>query len=258
MPIVFENVTVTGNIVIAYTEPFIVTYHAETGFGAFTALSLTNVGDSDNTNAFIDWGDGNSELAIGSNTYSHTYASPGYYQIKIYGYVESISAGFIPNYYFAATSIDTFGTIGLQTLYCENWQELTNVPSSVPSTMIYITFQACGLIDDGNISLWNTENFISTATTFDGTPFNQPLNDWNVSNVADMTDMFQNATSFNQPLNNWNTANVSNMDRMFQNATTFNQDLTDWCVTLIPTEPFNFATDSALDANNYPVWGTCP
>jgi len=30
--------------------------------------------------------------------------------------------------------------------------------------------------------------------------FNQPLNDWNVSNVTNMNFMFQNARSFNQPL----------------------------------------------------------
>ena len=29
---------------------------------------------------------------------------------------------------------------------------------------------------------------------------NQPLNKWNVSNVEDMDDMFEEATSFNQPL----------------------------------------------------------
>ena len=33
--------------------------------------------------------------------------------------------------------------------------------------------------------------------------FNQPLNNWNVSNVIDMTWMFCEASSFNQPLNYW-------------------------------------------------------
>ena len=38
------------------------------------------------------------------------------------------------------------------------------------------------------------------------TSFNQPLNDWDVSNVTDMEQMFLDATSFNQPLNNWNVS----------------------------------------------------
>ena len=52
--------------------------------------------------------------------------------------------------------------------------------------------------------------------------FNQPLNNWNVSNVEDMEGMFAGAQSFNQPLNNWNVSNVWYMEGMFYNATSFN------------------------------------
>ena len=45
--------------------------------------------------------------------------------------------------------------------------------------------------------------------------FNQPLNDWNVSNVRayveDMAWMFMGSLSFNQPLNNWDVSNVGKM-----------------------------------------------
>ena len=51
---------------------------------------------------------------------------------------------------------------------------------------------------------------------------NQPLNNWNVSNVAKMSMTFMNATSFNQPLNNWNVSNVTNMGAMFK-GNPFNQ-----------------------------------
>jgi surface protein len=33
--------------------------------------------------------------------------------------------------------------------------------------------------------------------------FNQPLNNWNVSNVIIMNDIFTGCYNFNQPLNNW-------------------------------------------------------
>ena len=36
-----------------------------------------------------------------------------------------------------------------------------------------------------------------------GENFNQPLNDWDVSNVTNMRAMFYHATNFNQPLNDW-------------------------------------------------------
>ena len=61
--------------------------------------------------------------------------------------------------------------------------------------------------------------------------FNQPLNDWNVSNVRYITSMFQTARSFNQPLYNWNVFKVTNMTRMFWGATSFNQPLNNWKVS---------------------------
>ena len=63
---------------------------------------------------------------------------------------------------------------------------------------------------------------LSPLKIFDGaSSFNQPLNDWNVSNVEDMEQMFKNATSFNQPLNNWDVSNVTDMRRMFEEASSF-------------------------------------
>ena len=45
------------------------------------------------------------------------------------------------------------------------------------------------------VPLTNMDNMFRGATSF-----NQPLNNWNVSNVGDMGDMFLDARSFNQPL----------------------------------------------------------
>ena len=54
---------------------------------------------------------------------------------------------------------------------------------------------------------------------------NQPLNNWNVSNVTDMMLMFTRARSFNRPLNNWNVSKVETMFAMFDDATSLNQPL---------------------------------
>ncbi len=72
------------------------------------------------------------------------------------------------------------------------------------------------------------------------TPFNQPLNSWNVSKVTTMVQMFgcwssNPGASFNQPLNNWNTASVTSMVMMFANNNTFNQDLSSWDITGVQT-----------------------
>jgi surface protein len=63
------------------------------------------------------------------------------------------------------------------------------------------------------------------------TAFNQPLNNWNVSNVTDMFGMFHGCTSFNRPLNNWNVSSVTDMSDMFRSCTAFNQPLNNWNVS---------------------------
>ena len=50
------------------------------------------------------------------------------------------------------------------------------------------------------------------------TSFNQPLNDWGVS----QNHMFEDARSFNQPLDTWEVSNVRELRGMFENAKSFN------------------------------------
>ena len=61
--------------------------------------------------------------------------------------------------------------------------------------------------------------------------FNQDISSWDVSNVYDMTNLFNSATSFNQPLNSWDVGNVEHMNYMFFRATSFNQPLNNWDVS---------------------------
>ena len=61
---------------------------------------------------------------------------------------------------------------------------------------------------------------------YDAKSFNQPLNNWNVSNVTFMNRMFNGARSFNQPLNNWNVSNVDpECLQTYMFEWTFNQPL---------------------------------
>ena len=83
----------------------------------------------------------------------------------------------------------------------------------------------------GKINDWDVSKVTNMNDMFSGaTSFNEPLNNWNVSNVTDMDRVFEDATSFNQPLNKWNVSKVRNMSYMFYNAESFNQPLNKWNV----------------------------
>jgi len=46
-----------------------------------------------------------------------------------------------------------------------------------------------------------------------------------------MNRLFSGCETFNEPLNNWNVTNVKNMEGMFYNCKNFNQDLGYWNVS---------------------------
>lgn len=77
-----------------------------------------------------------------------------------------------------------------------------------------------------NINEWDMSSVVSMKEMFSGaTSFNADISGWNVSNVTYMSSMFEEATNFNQNLTAWDISNVTNMSSMFKSATRFNQDL---------------------------------
>merc|ERR1711988_513473 len=120
--------------------------------------------------------------------------------------------------------------------------------------------------EDGTTYIaWNVSNVTNMSGMFEWTPFNQPLNNWDVSNVTDMSGMFYHA-SFNQPLNNWNVSNVTNMNYMFCDASSFNQPLNNWDVSNVTNmenmfreansfnQPINTEEITKEDGTTYIAW----
>tara|TARA_B100000767_G_scaffold113872_1_gene108681 strand:+ start:670 stop:963 length:294 start_codon:yes stop_codon:yes gene_type:complete len=68
------------------------------------------------------------------------------------------------------------------------------------------------------------------ATMFVYSSFNQPINNWDVSNVINMQSMFYGNYQFNQDIIQWDVSNVTDMYAMFHQAYSFNQDLSNWPV----------------------------
>ena len=85
------------------------------------------------------------------------------------------------------------------------------------------------------------------------TVFNQPIGNWDLSNV-NMNGMFSGAASFNQPIGNWETT-FTFVARMFQNATSFNQDISNWDVSnnITLSQMFSGATSFNQDISNWDV-----
>jgi surface protein len=112
------------------------------------------------------------------------------------------------------------------------------------------------------LNSWNVSKITSGFWMFfNARSFNQSLNSWNVSNFTNMNNMFQGALNFNGAIGNWNTQNVSDMSGMFAAATNFNQDLSRWCVSLIPSIPPGFDSNTPAWTGGIatrPQWGTCP
>ena len=52
-----------------------------------------------------------------------------------------------------------------------------------------------------------------------------PINEWDVSNIADMGKIFNGAKSFNGDISEWDVSNVTTMTSMCVGATSFNGDL---------------------------------
>lgn len=172
-------------------------------------LPLTNNGV---INFTIDWGDGSSNTITSYNQAetTHTYSSPGTYDV-------TITSGLIRGWAFAGTgdrnklmevydwSVWDFNVAGAFR-GCNN---LVSSATSVPT----ITGTAL------NNMFQNTSNF------------NGPLNGWDVSGVQNFQQMFLSASIFNQPLNNWVVSNATNMSGMFNDAQNFDQNIGGWDIS---------------------------
>jgi len=105
------------------------------------------------------------------------------------------------------------------------------------------------------IGSWDVSNVTNMSAMFDGSIFNQDISNWDVGKVTSMSSMF-NGSSFNQPIGDWEVRNVTNMNGMF-GGSSFNQPINLWCVPNIPSEPVDFSS-TFLSTENKPKWGTCP
>lgn len=54
------------------------------------------------------------------------------------------------------------------------------------------------------------------------------IEEWDTSNVTDMSKALKNKYYFNKDISGWNVSNVTNMECMFYGCKNFNQDISKW------------------------------
>tara|TARA_Y100000389_G_scaffold189833_1_gene214003 strand:- start:813 stop:2126 length:1314 start_codon:yes stop_codon:yes gene_type:complete len=95
--------------------------------------------------------------------------------------------------------------------------------------------QMAAITDEyGEIENWDTSNIVDMSNLFNNlsypytTNFNENISSWDTSNVTNMSYMFHHATNFNQDISSWDTSKVTNMSHMFDLATNFDKDISSW------------------------------
>ena len=131
----------------------------------------------------------------------------------------------------------------------------TDKPDLSSVTDLSMMFQTCGsLVYNTSINDWDVSHITNMSNMFaTATEFNQPLNNWDVSNVTNMQGMFAEALKFNQPLNNWVVSSVTNMSGTFVAAMKFNQNINSWNVSNVTdmSNMFGNADDFNQPLNNW-------
>ena len=82
--------------------------------------------------------------------------------------------------------------------------------------------------------------------------FNFDLSKWNVSKVTNMYRMFVGCKNFKSDLSNWDVSNVEDMGFMFYNCINFNSDLSKWDVSKVTNMSFMFSDCKSL--TKIPSW----
>ena len=89
---------------------------------------------------------------------------------------------------------------------------------------------------------WDVSNVKDMHNMFEGCEnFNCDLSNWDVSNVEDMHSMFWDCKTFNSDLSKWNVSSVEDMSSMFADCINFNSDLSKWNVSSVGNMSSMFA-----------------
>lgn len=182
------------------------------------------------TNISIDWGDGNKGPLPGGQTRGfHEYSDGTERTIVATGVLSSPEAPTQTQTISGdnITEIVDWNNGLPQAVKLTGLTSLIKVPNYIPSywTTLEGLFEGCSLINDVNITRWNTGSITSMKNLFFGcSAFNQPIGSWNVSAVTNVDNMLSGCTAFNQNLSGWTFSAGTSHNNYDNSATAWQSD----------------------------------
>jgi len=243
-------------------EPFITIWKTDIGFSSDDFITIPGEGE----NYSIEWteveevdGDWvvvdnpNTGSETGSGEHRVTFQEPGAYRVEISGNFTRIVFG-QGGGSGKILDVEQWGDIEWSTME-EAFVGTSNLnisASDAPDLSRVTSMQAMFWDSEMNadISHWDVSNVTDMSRIFeDAVFFNQNLNSWDVSGVTTMADMFQDAEDFNGDISGWNTGSVTDMSSMFHSAGNFNQGLSSWDVSSVTSMAEMFDGADAFNAD---------
>ena len=132
-----------------------------------------------------------------------------------------------------------------------------DIPNLTGVTSMNNMFLGCSILDGpANINSWNTAVVANMSNVFyNASVFNQNISSWNTVAVTNMSGMFSGARAFNQNISSWNTAAVTNMSAMFSLTNAFNQNIGTWNTVAVTNMSYMFNAARAFN-QNIGAWNT--
>ena len=233
-----------------------------TGTSADNEFTLPWIGTYD-----VDWGDGNTDTSV-VDIQTHTYASPGTYDVKVTATTGSIYFNGVGDK-SKVIDIKNWGTCIWTSfenafLGCENLTNITatNAPNLTNVLKMGSMFRDCLNLVSIDVSTWDLTNITSLANGYYYGMFYGCTNlitidvsNWNTSNVVEMQGLFRlcpNLTTLD--VSNWNTISLANARMLFDGCRSLTTlDVSSWNVSSVGTIRNMFANTgiTSLDVSNW-------